>query len=391
MPSLPRIITVDPTGAVARLVHATIDISEYACRQVDVPTASEALEEMQLGGGDLVISALDLEDMSSITFVERVQQIKSDAAIVLLADETDPVMDMQEQRERGFVYLQRPIDVKIFAEVIFAGMRRVDVFDALRKAELGGAPPTKDYGPVPQIDLDRAGAIVDQLLVDLGAMSILLLGRDGSVVLERGAENFIDREGLSGALLPSIQSNIGMRELVGGDSNVLGFYDGDHRDVYTLSVGLHHMLCIAYHGERGQREFGMVNRLGRTAAMDLIALLGAEAFMLRMPQPTEEAQAELPRRTMATPRVNLFEDDEPVTLERAAEFVSDTPTIEPVHMEAISDDEFDPSFLDQLGSLDENAADALFSLDNLGSVELNVKIGKTLSDDEARDLGILGS
>ncbi len=261
MPSLPRIITVDPTGAVARLVHATIDISEYACRQIDVPTASEALEEIQLGGGDLIISALDLEDMSSISFVEQAQQIKDGIAIVLLADETDPMMDIQEQRERGFVYLQRPIDVKVFSEVIFSGMRRTDIFDALRKAEgEGGGGTGKDYGPVPAIDLERAGAIVDQLLVDLGAMSIMLLGRDGTVVLERGADNFMDREVLAGALLPSIQSNIGMRELVGGDSNVLQFYDGDHRDVYTLSVGLHHLLCIAYHGEKGQREFGMVTR-----------------------------------------------------------------------------------------------------------------------------------
>ncbi len=125
--------------------------------------------------------------------------------------------------------------------------------------------------------------------------------------------------------------------------------------------------------------------------MDLIALLGAEAFILRVQQPSAPQGDELPRRTMATPRVSLFEDEEPVTLERAAEFVSDEPAIEAVHMDAISDDEFDPSFLDQLGSLDENAADDLFSLDKLENTELNVKLGKTLSDDEARDLGILGS
>jgi hypothetical protein len=391
MPSLPRIITVDPTGTVARLVHATIDISEYACRQIDVPTAAEALEEIQLGGGDLIVSALDLEDMSSMTFVEQSQQIKADIGILLLADETDPMMDLTEQRERGFVYLQRPIDVTTFSQVIFAGMRRIDLFEALRKAEGVSGSVSKEYGPVPDIDLDRAGAIIDQLLVDLGAMSIMLLGRDGSITLERGADNFMDRDEVASALLPSIQSNIGMRELVGGDSNVLGFYDGDHRDVYTLSVGLHHLLCIAYHGEKGQREFGMVNRLGRTAAMDLIALLGAEAFMLRLKQPDPRATDELPRRTIAAPRVNLLEDEEPVALERAAEFVSDAPAIEAVHMDAISDDEFDPSFLDQLGSMDESAADDLFSLDNLGDVELNVKFGKTLSDDEARDLGILGS
>ncbi|MEO0565305.1 MAG: hypothetical protein AAF125_24575, partial [Chloroflexota bacterium] len=390
-PSLPRIITVDPSGNVARIVRATIDLSEYACRQIDVPSGAEALEEMKIGGGSIIISALDLEDMSSLTLAEDAHQINADIAVILLADETDPFMDEDEQRERGLVYLQRPIQIHEFAEVVFAGMRGTDIFEAQRKAYSGGGEEAKAFGPVPAIDTNRAGTIIDQLLIDLGAMAIILLGRDGTMLVERGADNYLDTDDLLNALIPSIQSTIAMRPLVGGDATMLQFFDGDTRDVYTLSVGLHHMLCIAYDGERGQRQFGMVNNLGRRAAMDLIALLGAEAFLLRGFQPEEPDEDELPRRTMAAPRVQLSELDEPVQLERATEFTSEAPELDRVQMEAIDDSEFDPGFLDLLGSLDESAADDLFSLENLENADLNVKLGKTLSDDEARNIGLFDS
>ena len=64
-----------------------------------------------------------------------------------------------------------------------------------------------------------------------------LAARAVSRVDEKPSLIGMDRADMASALLPSIQSNIGMRELVGGDSNVLGFYDGDHRDVYTHRLG----------------------------------------------------------------------------------------------------------------------------------------------------------
>ncbi len=389
MPSLARIITVDPIGNTARVVRAIIDLSDYACRQVDVPTGEEALEELQLGGASLIVSALKLDDMSAMALVEQAQQTHPEAAVIVLADETDPLMAPDEQHERGCVYFRRPLDIQKFASVIFAGMRGVDIFDALRKASQTNKESGSDFGPVPPIHTDSAGSIVDKLLIDLGAMAIFLIGRDGSLLLERGADNYLDRQALLDALMPTINSTINMRDIVGGEATMLQFYDGDHRDIYTLSVGLHHMLCIAYDGEKGQREFGMVNRLGRKAAMDLIALLGAEAFMLRRARPEAPPDDELPRRTMATPRVQADDLEEPVQLERATEFVSDAPEIERVTLEAISDDEFDPSFLDQLDNLDDTEAEQLFGLESLENSELNIKLGKTISRDDAEELGLL--
>jgi DNA-binding NarL/FixJ family response regulator len=398
MASLPRIITVDPTGNVARTVRAAIDLSEYAVRQVDVPTATEALDELELGGSNLVISSLTLEDMSAEVFVEKIQAAKPNVAIIVLADEIDPVMDLDEQQERGFVYLQRPLDVQQFTRVLFGGMKGSDIFTALRAPAAGGSSGP-NYSPPPSLDLDKAGPIIDQLLIDLGAMSILLLERTGTVLLQRGADSYLKHDQLLEALRPSMMSNINMRDIVGGDATTLQFFDGDNRDVYTLSVGLHHMMTIAYDGERGQREFGMVNRLGRKAALDLIALLGAEAFFIREVAeavPVAEEDTLVRRNTRGTTmmqRVQADEAEDAPAIARATEFGGGDAApseggFERVELEAIED--FDPELLANLDSIDLSQADDLFSLESLEEVDVDVRPNRAISQDDAFNMGILG-
>lgn len=392
MPSLPRIITVDPTGNIARVVRAVVDLAEYACRQVNVPSGAEALEEISYGKNSLIVTALNLEDMSALTLVDQARATFPDIGIVILADADDPEMDMDEQHERNIVYLQRPLEVQQFAQIIFAGMRGEDLFEALRKPASAPSARGADLAPVPKIDIDRAGAILDKLVGELGAISILLIARDNTVLLEKGTANYINREALLEALVPSLLSNMEMREIVGGDATTLQFYDGDQRDLYTLSVGLHHMLCIAYDGERGQREFGMVNRLGRRAALDLIALLGAEAFFVSRAAPRTEPVEDLPRLTMAVRRVHVEEaQEEAPQLVRAAEFSTEdaTPELETVMLETLSESDFDPSIFENM-QVDLSAAEDLFSLENLGNLAVNIKSKRTISDEEARQLGILG-
>lgn len=392
MPALPRIITVDPTGNVARIVRAAIDLSEYLCRQIDVPTAEEALDELQLRASSLLVTALNLEDMRAFDLTEQAKQTKADIAIIVLADEDDPEMDMQTQRDYGFVYLQRPLDIQQFSSVMFAGMRGEDIFAAL-SAPTVDATADESMEPPPNIDLTRAQEIVDRLVSELFAMSILLIDRAGNVLLERGpSSNYIDRNALTAALKPSMYANIDMRDIVGGEATTLQFYDGDDRDIYALSVGLHHMICIAFDGEKGQREFGAVNRYGRKAAMDLIALLGAEAFFIRRTQ-AQEQKPDDGLRKRATRMVPAVEVEQELKLAPAEGFEvakNAGNELEKVAFESIPDEAFDPSFLDQLDQLDLSAADDLFSLESLEGSSNGLRSQRTISEEDALQLGILG-
>ena len=129
--------------------------------------------------------------------------------------------------------------------------------------------------------------------------------------------------------------------------------------------------------------------------MDLIALLGAEAFFIRKSVAADEDEQpadELPRRrkgqTMVAPAVEV--EPEPLARAEGFDFKPAGNDLERIELEAIADDAFDASFLNNLESLDLSNADDLFSLDNLGEVASGLKSQRTLSEDEAMQLGILG-
>ena len=223
--------------------------------------------------------------------------------------------------------------------------------------------------------------IIDALLTDVGAMAIVFAARTGEVLLERGAVGYLDREKLTNALQPMFGTTIDMGDVVGGQTRTLHFYDGDEYDVFVISVGLHHFLCLVFNGEAGNRAFGSVNRFGRRAAEDLVALMGASAFMVERP-PVEE---EKPRRRLR-PQPEEEADEVFQPLERA-ETTYEEP--EPLQLDPIEN--LDLSIFDDLEALDLGDADDLFDPDKLADLAKDDgRIGGPIDIDQAEGLGILG-
>lgn len=392
MVALPRVVTVDPTGTIARVLRASIDLLDRPVIQIDVPGGTEALEEMSRADCQLVVTALQLaDDMHGIDFAMYVKQSHPNAAVIVLADVNDPdELDPDFRPEAPFVYLHRPVDGAQFMRVLTAGLESGDIFAA-------SAPPVRrietaeDMGAIPRLDVNVAERVIDSLLTDVGAMAIVLASRAGEILTERGAVGYLNREQLTSALLPTIRATVEMGQLVGGQPAALQFYDGDTYDVFVLSVGFHHFMCLVYDGQIGSRQFGAVNRFGRRAAEDLIALLGKSAFTFAT-APSEEPQSRRRRRPKEEEP-----PPEPVIeplIERAAEWVSEEvapePEPEPVMLEPIED--LDLSLFDKntLENIDTAAADDLFDPDRLAEIASETRRERgPLSYDEARELGII--
>ncbi|MFW5772825.1 MAG: hypothetical protein ACOCZH_05815 [Phototrophicaceae bacterium] len=131
--------------------------------------------------------------------------------------------------------------------------------------------------------------------------------------------------------MPIMTTNIGVKDLFGGQVSTVQFYDGDDHDVFVLSVGLHHFVSVMYDGQQGARQFGLVNRFGRRAVEDLIGLVGASAFFIQMPVVADEAEetSAKPRPKLRKPaRRHNDEDDEPIVL-APAELVPQKPASPP--------------------------------------------------------------
>ncbi len=383
MPASPRIVTVDPSGTVARIVRATVDLLDRQVVLVDIPDARTALNEVKGGQCTLVVTAVELfSDIKGIQLAIQTRRDAPDTSVIILADPDDPTLDEETLAESPFVYLRRPVDMHQFVRVLMAGLDGEDIFGALKPASADSQHLMLEMGPVPRLDSEAARSIIDRLLTDVGAMAIILASREGEVLLERGAVGYIDRERLARALVPMIATTIDMSDLVGGRTSAIQYFDGEEYDVFVLSVGLHHFLCIVMDGQAGNRQFGAVNRFGRRAAEDLIALLGAAAFVLQRVSPPAEAR-QGKRKGKSVPSEESQADLTPI--ERPEIKVKEP---EPLQLAPIED--LDLSIFDQLDKLNVEAADDLFDPERLAEIASETRRPDGPIDIElARQLGII--
>ncbi len=384
---MPRIITVDPTSSVSRLVRSAIDLLELSVIQVDAPNATDALDELARGANLVVSSFLPASNMKGFEFALRVKQAAKDASVLILGDEDDPEdLDEETTLNSPFVYMHRPVDIHQFLRVLVAGLESHEAMIAALHGPAAGVTvtATQDLGPVPGInDMGRVEVITDQLLRDLGAMAIIFGSRAGEALIERGAIGDIDRDELMQVLSPVMNTSINVKDVVGGQVTTVQLYDGDNYDIFVLSVGLHHLLTLIFDGQNGSKQFGAVNRFGRRAVEELIALLGANAFFLQPPSIVKEEPA---KRTRSVKKVD--EIDEPIHLERAQ--IDLTPEPEPAleQLEPLADVDMDALF-----GGDVALEGDMFDMENLGQIvkEGQQKGKSSLDWDEAQQLGILGN
>lgn len=394
MSSTPRIITVDPTDSIPSQIRAAFDLMDRLVRQVDVPSAEEALEELQFAKCDAVIAAWNLGSaMQGWELAAKIKQQSPDTSIIILGDYDDTALDDDTRSQSPFVYLQRPYDIPQLIRVLQAALNGDDIFEA-------AAPPTgnigekRDLGPVPEINVEKATHMLRTLLADLNPLAILLADREGRVAVEAGTLGLINREELTHYLATGMITNFELRDTIGGNASSLEFYDGDEHDIFVLSVGFHYFMTVIFDGQNGARALGAVSRYGRRAAEDLIGLLGANAWLIRRAEPKPEPQPVQRKSQMRAARPQPVEEeltlaagtfgDEPETA--AVVEVATEPVIE--QMDAIPDDQFD---LDAIFGAGDDDGDDLFSMDELEELAKSEERKGMVGYEQAVDLGILKS
>jgi DNA-binding NarL/FixJ family response regulator len=385
MVDIPRIITLDPTGAAGRALRSALVLLDVSCTHVDVPSVGQAMLELN-AEASLLIAAYALDYDNGPMIAAAVSASRPEVGVIVLADEDDPTHEA-EAPESGaaFVVLRRPFDPTAFIRAIEAAMEGRSVREAIQRPAQGAAVVTESAGLVPPVDAAAVGRVLERLQSDVGAMAIFLTTRTGQLVTERGMPtSTLKKDQLINTLAPTLAIGRGMKDVVGGQLSSLQFYDGDEYDVFVLTAGLHHLICIVYDGDAGQRNFGAVNRFGRKAAEDVIALIGAGAFIWETVRTVAEPAV---RRTMHIKPVKLDEPLE-IPLARAVIDESAQPQAAPEEpaLEPIEDLDLDVLFGNDL----EPQFDDLFDPDALGTLAQQPSQGKgKLSWDQAKEIGLL--
>ncbi|MCL4248621.1 MAG: hypothetical protein KJ065_10795 [Anaerolineae bacterium] len=386
MTVLPRILTIDPTGVSSRLVRAAIDLTDQVVAQTDIPHSAAALAELSVNPYHLVVCAARLyeDDMDGYALAQQILPHLPETAVVLIGESSDPDV----QFDGNALLIKRPLDPQQFFKVFQCALEGKDIRTALRSA---GEPAqqNQDLGPIPTLDLAAVNKIIDDLLRDVAPLSLVLATRNGEVLLERGTDSRLDREQLAQAVLPAVQATIQVGHLARGKPSALSFYDGDQYDIFVLSIGYHHVLCLVFDGKGGSKLFGAVRNYAQRAALDVIALMGEGAFSLNHANPGgHKGRRKAARQAQVMDMAQESAAAVMPTPEIGVSSVADVPTAPRLQLEPV--DNFDPTLLDQLDDLNSADADALFDLDTLGEIAKGRdRNGGALTYEEAQRLGIV--
>lgn len=388
MVGLPRILTVDPSGVMARGVRSILEMTARAAIQIDVPSIHDALPETERGC-QLIVAAYTLDDQyTGLDFAAHMETAHPHIPVVVVADHDAPQSAPHGVRtDANFLYLHRSVEAHQFMQVLLAAIEERPIANALHTPSTASPSQTNDLGAVPHLDVRAAQSIIDSLDNDIGAPSLILATRTGDILIHRGVTTGADAETLVHAVLPIAIVNINASHSIGNRPSALTLLDGEEHDLFVLSVGFHHLLVIVFDGQTGARQLGAVNRYGRRAVGDLLIILGTEAFALREVSQTVSAPQAYP-----TEEETADESEDDALLERSMNFEDVQPVSEPepLRLDPIEDEHlslFDPS---QLNGLDTDAVDDLFDPDTLAQIANETRHEKgPLSYNEARELGII--
>jgi hypothetical protein len=372
-------------GAVARTVRGALELMDASVIQVDVPTSAHAVAELSYGAR-MFVTAYTLDEGNGYELALSVLQQYPDIAILIIADEDSPESDAEDiTSELPYVVLRRPLDGISLMRMIEAAIQGRKLRISLTQTNAAMIAVTEsELVPVPTLDLAHASRILDQMLVDVGAMEVVLASRVGELLVERGAAGTLNRERLVNMLAPSMNTGRDVRDLVGGQLSTIQFYDGEAFDIFVLSVGLHHFILVVYDGQGGARMFGAVNRFGRRAAEDVIALIGAGAFIWESPMSEPDGAQR------STKRMKPVRLDVPVELELAKAEIEPSPAVnEPLDaaVEPLGDLDFDRLFGGDNPT--EGDLDDLFAPDALKDLNAEQQRKGKLSWDQAKEIGLI--
>ena len=374
MAAIPRVVVVDPRQEIARIVRGAMALLARQVVLVEVPGASEALDEVERVEVDLLVTAMALSgDVDGADLAEQVNHLSLATPVIVLAEQGDPRPDVARLEQAHFQYFVRPV-----AEPFLRGLRiALDGLPVASAGESNGASASA-LAEVPPVDLKALRGLMLPLMRDVGAMGVILADRLGRVLIDEGATGYLDRERLVALLGPSFGRTGEVASLIGGRAWVMQYFDGARIDLYALSLGLHYFLCLMFEGSN-RAAMGAVAVYGRRAAEQMIKVMGDAAFAV-----PEAADAEL--AMVAGAGAGRADGQEAAVEATGAQEETDGARLDP-----LPDAAFDPEALFSQ-AVDEDLADSMFDPDALG--DLAESFGPDGSGhvdlDTARDLGLIG-
>ena len=349
-----QILLVDDQAEVRKMLRSTLEVAIGDLDVVDVPSAEEAMLEVQRTEFDLVIIDLHLPGMNGVELMSKVRAARPDANLIVVTGNIDAAKSPEIISAAPKAVFVKPLNPSKFIETV---------------QEVLGRTPREIEQPEVQPGVNER---VLELRSDLGAVAVYLADDEGHIVVRAGDVPDLDVAGMLLHIESAFNAGFRVSTMLGGyvPLNML-FFDGDEYDVYVANVGKSFMLLMIFQGERAAQQMGSSLHYGRQAADDLLNLLAQmgipQTGELKLPAEQDDRQAA----------------QEPEPEER------ETPTWEPEEKPEVEPIELDFEVLEEASEITQKMNVKAFWTEALEESNIEEIESNALSYEQALKLGLV--
>lgn len=273
-----RILIVDDQRDTSRVLKTALELTNHGYFIEEVPSGEEAMLELSSKEFDIIVAEFRLPGMTGPELITRARKRDHGLKAVLIS--SVPMSEVKtELKQLGIEFLvgifEKPIDTAAFsAAVDHALWHDTGTKTAVSIVE-------DEMGSIPEFDEGQVSAVMDNLLRDLGASSIVFSDRKGKMLITHGnLDQALRFSELAALLAFNFTTTAQISGYLGSQtSSAVHYYFGDWYDIYALSVGMHFFITIVFPGE-SQKQMGPVLRFGKTAVQDMIDIIGEGALTI---------------------------------------------------------------------------------------------------------------
>lgn len=306
MSEIKHILVVDDHFEMLEFLRSTLELADYECQVLAVPSAEEALLEIQLAQFDLLITDVRLPGMSGFDLVRRAKKRRPEMPVIMLTGYRSD-QGQQEAEELGvYRYFGKPIDADVMLTTV-------------QHALFGEPEPVEEavVSDLPEVTMDVEVDLspdtlkrLDSLLTDTGAMCVTLMAA-GKVVHETGVDEGLDLQKMASVLTANWQNNLRLEDdLGGGELFSLQYQTGRNFELYTVNVGVHYLVSLFFDISAQRGRIGTVWMFVQRAVRDLLAVLPEPRFVDQSTAVTPSSSATPTKVTPPTKDTSLETNEE---------------------------------------------------------------------------------
>ncbi len=370
-----HILIVEDQRISASVLRTSLELQGRRLLIIDVPSGEEALLEARRTRFDLVITSHRLPGISGPELIEQLRLLNPETHFIVTTSRAPSQIAASIEDLGVAEVFTKPVDT----ELLTAAVERL-LFGSVG---LTTTEPAAEFLALPDVDQEAAERLLGQMQAELGALGVLLIGRDGRVILGRGnLEHILPLDDLAALLAAGLEPAPQVASLLGGvQKGVLHYYSGALHDVYLLSVGPDYSVAVVF-SAGSLKQMGPVLRYGMPLASRMLGLISPAGVEDVEPGPAPAEQGTAQREIAAPERVALYAESElpPAVTEPGSPQDEPLPKIDDSLFDELDLGDLDASLegIDDLDSFWEEAADEADAGPEAG-----------ISLDEARRLGLL--